>query len=189
MVYPLCCFREKVGPWPTFFSAAKEEAVKVHETLRGDLAAIAADEGLELLAVEVKGSGPKTILRLVVDGPEGVTLGQCASVSRQASALLDVEDPIAHKYTLEVSSPGLDRKLYSNEDYVRYSDQQVRVRMKPSYRDHRTVVGQLIGLEGANVKIVPDGQEEAVDLPLDEVFEARVEVDWRSIMKEGKNRP
>ncbi len=161
----------------------------LNETVQDDLAAIAADEGLELLAVEVKGSSPKTVLRLVVDGPDGVTLDQCASVSRQASALLDVEDPITNGYTLEVSSPGLDRKLYSREDYGRFSDRQIRVRMKPSYRDHRTVVGRLLGLESDNVRVVPEGQEDAVDLPLDEVFEARIEVDWRSIMKEGKGRP
>ncbi|MCP4901767.1 MAG: ribosome maturation factor RimP [bacterium] len=163
--------------------------MELHETLRGDIAAIAADEGLELLAVEVNGSGSKLILRLIVDGPEGVTLDQCAAVSRQASSLLDVEDPATHGYTLEVSSPGLDRKLYSLEDYSRFSNRQVRVRMKPSYREHRTVVGQLLGIEGERIRVVPEGQDDAIELPFDEIFEARIEVDWKSIMKEGKGRP
>ncbi|MCU0305351.1 MAG: ribosome maturation factor RimP [Thermoanaerobaculales bacterium] len=152
-----------------------------------ELAAIAADEGLELLATEVVGSGPRTVLRLVVDSPAGVTLDQCTAVSRQASALLDVEEPIRHRYTLEVSSPGLDRKLYSAGDYERFAGRRVRVKMQPGYRDQRLVVGELVGLAGEIVRVVDD-RAGAVELPLGEVFETRIEVDWDAIMKEGKNR-
>ena len=94
--------------------------MKLDGTVQAQLSALVAEEGLELLATEVVGSGPKTILRLVVDGPDGVNLDQCATVSRQASAILDVDDPIHHRYTLEVSSPGLDRKLYRPEDFQKF---------------------------------------------------------------------
>ena len=70
--------------------------MKLESVMQDQLAAIVADEGLELIATEVAGSGSKAILRLVVDGPEGVNLDQCASISRQASVALDVEDPIRH---------------------------------------------------------------------------------------------
>ena len=67
--------------------------MKLDQQTVDQIAAIAVDEGLELLATEVVGSGPKAVLRLIVDGPDGVTLDQCSAVSRQASALLDVDDP------------------------------------------------------------------------------------------------
>jgi ribosome maturation factor RimP len=161
--------------------------MKLEQAVQDQLAAIVADEGLELIATEVVGSGPKTILRLVIDGPEGVNLEQCAVVSRQASVMLDVEDPFRHHYTLEVSSPGLDRKLYKEEDYERYVGHRVKVRMAPSFRDHRTVVGELMGMRNNVIRIFDDSGSE-IELPIDEIFEARLEVNWTSILKEGKAR-
>jgi len=161
--------------------------MKLDESLRDQLASIAEGEGLELVATEVVGSGPRTILRLVIDGPQGVGLDQCAVVSRQASALLDVVDPVKHRYTLEVSSPGLDRKLYSERDYERFAGQRVKVRMQPAYREHRVVIGELLGLENAAVRLRSDSQE-TVELPLSQVLETRVEVNWDRVFKEGKQR-
>ncbi len=161
--------------------------MRLEMKLLSQLAALVADEGLELLAAELVGSGPGTVVRLVIDGPDGVTLDQCSLVSRQASAILDVEDPISHAYTLEVSSPGLDRKLYSEGDYHRFRGRRVKVRMKPSYREHRVLVGELVGLEGPTVLVRVDSQD-VIGLPLDEVFETRLEVDWATIMKEGSTR-
>lgn len=161
--------------------------MKLDQAIQDQLAAMVAAEGLELLATEVVGSGPKTVLRLVVDGPDGVDLDRCATVSRQASAILDVEDPIQHRYLLEVSSPGLDRKLYRPLDYERFAGRRVRLRLKPGYREHRMVVGQLVGLEGDAVRVQSDtGQD--LRFRLEDIFEARLEVDWTSIMSEGKTR-
>ena len=161
--------------------------MKLEQSVLDQLAAIAADEGLELVATEVAGSGSKTILRLVVDGPDGVSLDQCASVSRQASVMLDVEDPIRHHYTLEVSSPGLDRKLYRDDDFDRFIGHRVRIRMAPTFRDRRTVIGELLGKRNDIVRIFDDFGSE-IELPIDQIFEARLEVDWTSILKEGKGR-
>lgn len=161
--------------------------MKLDQAIQDQLAAMVAAEGLELLATEVVGSGPKTVLRLVVDGPEGVDLDRCATVSRQASAMLDVEDPIHHRYVLEVSSPGLDRKLYRPLDYERFAGRRVRLRLKPGYREHRMVVGLLVGLESDTVRVQSDtGQD--LRFRLEDIFEARLEVDWNSIMSEGKTR-
>ena len=162
--------------------------MKLDQTLRTELATMVADEGLELLATEVVGAGPKAVLRLIVDGPDGVNLDHCASVSRQASAMLDVEDPIGHHYTLEVSSPGLDRKFYQQDDYDRFAGQRVAIRMVPTYREHRGVVGELLGRQNDTVRIFDDSGQEIL-LPIDEIFEARLDVDWTTIMKEGKSRP
>ena len=162
--------------------------MKLDQTVQDGLAAMVADEGLELLATEVVGSGPTTILRLVVDGPDGVNLATCASVSRQASAMLDVTDPIHHHYTLEVSSPGLDRKFYRDEDYQQYIGHRIKIRMAPTYREHRTIIGELLGNRNEMVRVFDDSGQE-IEVPRDEIFEARLEVDWVTIMKEGKSRP
>jgi ribosome maturation factor RimP len=161
--------------------------MKLETTLQEQLATLVASEGLELVAAELVGSGPGAILRLVIDGPDGVSLEDCSMVSRQASAMLDVEDPITHAYTLEVSSPGLDRKLYNPDDYDRFAGRPVTVRMRPSYRAHRVVSGELVGLREASVNLRLDTGEVLL-LPFDEVFEARLQVDWDTIMKEGKTR-
>jgi ribosome maturation factor RimP len=165
-----------------------EGDMKLDERLENEISALVADEGLELLAGEVRGSGQKTVLRLVIDGPEGITLDNCSTISRQASAILDVGDPIGHAYTLEVTSPGLDRKLYKAQDYERFAGSRVNIRMQPSYRDHRVVVGELLGFDGESVRLRLDSSE-VLELPHESVFEARIEVDWSAIMKEGKSRP
>ena len=162
--------------------------MKLAQEVQDQLSALAEAEGFELVSTEVVGSGSKTILRLIVDSPKGVDLDRCAEVSRQASAILDVEDPFNHPYTLEVSSPGLDRKFYSPEDFVRFAGRRIKVRMLPSYREHRSIVGELLGSEDGCVRLKDDSGEE-LDLPFDQIFEARLEVDWNSIMKEGKSRP
>ncbi len=162
--------------------------MKINQAAHDQLTALVAEEGLELLAAEVVGAGPKTVLRLVIDGPDGASLEKCAAVSRQASAILDVEDPMDHKYTLEVSSPGMDRKLYNAGDFERFAGRRVTIRMKPTYREHRSIDGELVGLFDVGLVrlIVDNGQE--LNLPYDEIFEARLDVDWNSIMKEGKTR-
>jgi ribosome maturation factor RimP len=161
--------------------------MKLDRVLQDQLAAIVADEGLELLATEVVGSGPKTVLRLVVDSPEGISLEDCATVSRQASAMLDVEDPIHHHYTLEVTSPGLDRKFYSLDDYDRFVGRRIKVRMTPEHREHRVVIGELLGKRNDLVRIFDDSGKE-IELPIDKILEARLEVDWSSVINEGKAR-
>ncbi|MCG6962492.1 MAG: ribosome maturation factor RimP [Acidobacteria bacterium] len=162
--------------------------MKVEPSLREQLLSLVEGEGLQLLDVEVVGSGPKTVLRLVIDGPAGVNLDQCAFVSRQASALLDVEDPIAHHYTLEVSSPGLERKLYSEGDYHRFAGSNVKVRMRPEYREVRSASGQLLGLENGLVRLL-DQSGETIELPFDHVFETRLQVDWKALTSKRKYRP
>jgi len=161
--------------------------VRIDESIKEQLNDLVQAEGLRLLATEVVGGAPKAILRLIVDGEDGVNLDQCALISRQASALLDVEDHTQQAYNLEVSSPGLDRKLFSVDDYTRYAGKQVTIRMKPSYREKRSVVGELVGIEGDFLKINLESGE-SVELPFGEIFETRLEVDWKSILKEGKNR-
>lgn len=164
----------------------KQNGMTLNPTLTEQLQRLIESEGLELVATEMAGTGPKSVLRLVVDGPDGVDLDQCAAISREASVILDVEDPVAHTYTLEVTSPGLDRKLYSPQDYDRFSGRQVAVRMAPSFRKHRTVTGILDGLSDGIVALETDNGER-IDLPIDQISEARLVIDWDAMMKKRKS--
>ncbi len=140
----------------------------------GRLERLAASEGLELLAVEVGGTARRPVVRLVIDRhPGGVALADCESVSRQASALLDAHDPFPGAFTLEVSSPGIDRKLYNQNDFVRFAGSAVRVRMKPTWPAPRVIEGLLEGREAGVIR-VRDGAGVTRELPEPEVFDARL---------------
>lgn len=127
-----------------------------------------------MLAIEVAGTARKAVVRLVIDrGGDGVTLADCEQVSRQASVLFDAYDPFPGSYTLEVSSPGLDRKFYSDADYERFAGETVRVRMKPTWRGPKQVTGTLQERSGGQVSLrIKD--DEVVSLPENEIFETRL---------------
>src|ERR1700723_1800944 len=91
---------------------------------------VASPAGIEIVEVELKGSGRSHLLRIYIDKPEGVTHADCELVSRQVSAALDVEDPIPGTYELEVSSPGVERKLGKWQDWQRFAGKKVKVVLK-----------------------------------------------------------
>lgn len=179
---------------PTFFSrVAKGTQVKqLPEELQAKLEALVASEGMELLAVEFAGTAKKPILRLVIDREGGVALDDCALISEQASVLLDVFDPFPGPYTLEVSSPGMERKFYRREDYFRFVGHAVRVRMAPTWTGTRVIEGYLEGLEAGMVR-VRDPQNVVHLLPEREIFETRLapfaEKAWRAKPKGRGKKP
>ncbi|MFN2308114.1 MAG: ribosome maturation factor RimP [Gammaproteobacteria bacterium] len=129
--------------------------------------------GCELVGVEYRPSGKQGLLRVYIDRPEGITVEDCSAVSYQVSGLLDVEDPIPGHYTLEVSSPGLDRPLFQARDFERFAGQQVKLRLRFPLEGQRNFGGRLQGLRGQEVVIeAPDGRQ--VSLPLDQVEQARL---------------
>ncbi|HVR28520.1 MAG TPA: ribosome maturation factor RimP [Thermoanaerobaculia bacterium] len=143
----------------------------------GELRRIAESEGCELLEVELKGG----VLRFFIDHPDGVTLEHCESFSKQTSALLDLEDFGLGSYVLEVSSPGLDRKLYGARDYRRFTGRLVRVTFRvPETGRRRTIVGTLEAFSeagGGRLSLRDREQGEALELPLEQVALARLEID------------
>ena len=143
------------------------------EELLARLARLAEGEGLELVAVETAGSARRPVLRLVLDKPDGVTLAECELVARQASVILDTDDPFPRAYSLEVSSPGLDRKLYGEKDYVRFAGETVKGRMRPAWQGPRAFTGVLEGMAGGAVRVADDTGNE-VAFPLNEIFEVRL---------------
>ncbi len=105
---------------------------------------VAATHGAELVEVEMRGGGKARSLRITIDKPEGVTHDDCANVSRGLSVVLDVEDAITGgPYTLEVSSPGLDRKLLHPEDYLKFRGSRIRLMTRQPVQGNRHFEGRL----------------------------------------------
>ncbi|HEC13094.1 MAG TPA: ribosome maturation factor RimP [Acidiferrobacteraceae bacterium] len=128
--------------------------------------------GFELLAVEISGTGPNSVLRVYIDSPEGVTVDNCADVSQQLSGILDVEDPLSGRYTLEVSSPGADRPLIKREHFVEVLGEQVKIRLFQPIERRRNFKGRL--REVLNSSIVVALDEDEIILPLADIERARL---------------
>ena len=137
---------------------------------------VASSEGLELVEVEWKGGGNNWVLRIFIDKPGGATLADCEMVSHQVSIILDVEEVIPVRYTLEVSSPGLDRKLLKPADYQRFLGKKAKVSLRVPIDGRRHFVGRLAAFEEGRVGLEIEGGRR-VQFPLDEVKTARLVVE------------
>ena len=128
--------------------------------------------GCELWGIEQFSRGSNSMLRIYIDAANGINVDDCARVSRQVSSLLDVEDPISGHYTLEVSSPGTERKLFRLEHFSRYVGFPVKIRLKRPYEGRRRFSGLLRGVEGDEVVLEQD--EEAFQFPYEEIEKASI---------------
>lgn len=140
--------------------------------LRTRLASGAEALGFELVDAELSGGRQHRTLRVYIDSPHGVTVDDCAAVSRQLSAILDVEDPFPGRYTLEVSSPGLDRPLVTPADFRRFQGSVIKVRLTSARDGRRNFTGRLVETIGESVVIEAD--HERFQLPLAEIERARL---------------
>src|SRR5690606_18140489 len=131
--------------------------------------------GCELLGIEYRGNPKNALLRLYIDKPGGVDLDDCRRVSHQVSGVLDVDDPISTRYTLEVSSPGLDRPIFKAADYDRFAGEKVRLRLQPPLDGRRRLAGVLRGLRGDQVVIEENGVE--INVPLSQIDKANLELE------------
>ncbi|HHF6717122.1 TPA: ribosome maturation factor RimP [Haemophilus influenzae] len=118
------------------------------------------DLGCELWGIECQRLGRFMTVRLFIDKDGGVTVDDCADVSRQVSAILDVEDPIADKYNLEVSSPGLDRPLFTLPQFERYIGQDIAVHLRIPVMERRKWQGKLERIEKDMITLIVDDQEQ-----------------------------
>ena len=114
--------------------------------------------GYELSDLELKLGGRDGVVRVFIDKPEGVGLADCEIVSRQLSAVLDVEDPLPGHYTLEVSTPGLDRKLTKPEHFQRFVGETVRVKLRYPLDGRRNFRGRLCAADGEKIDVEVDGE-------------------------------
>jgi ribosome maturation factor RimP len=143
-------------------------------------ARVAAGSGLELVDVEIKRQRKGSLVCVYVDRPGGVGLADLQATSREISTILDAEDPIEGRYTLEVSSPGLDRPLCSEADFRRAVGRMVRVSLCVSEDEpkRRQVTGRVVAVDAGVLQLEPK-QGEAQQIALDRIERARIEVEFR----------
>jgi ribosome maturation factor RimP len=133
--------------------------------------------GYELVEAEFKGAGNNSVLRIFIDKPAGISHHDCELVSEQVGTVLDVEDLIPSSYTLEVSSPGLERKLVKDSDYTRFDGKLARIQTRIPLNQQKVFRGRLQGLQNGKVRLeLPKGN--VLEIPLDVIQEARLEFDW-----------
>lgn len=131
------------------------------------------DLGYELVFIELGNQGKQSILRLYIDAPGGIQIDDCETVSRQLSALLDVEDPVSAEYTLEVSSPGLDRPLVKPDHFKQFLGEQARITMYSHVMGRRKFTGEMV--EASNDLVVVEVDGESYELPYKDMDTARLE--------------
>jgi ribosome maturation factor RimP len=153
--------------------------------IAGLLAPTVSALGLELLGLEYLNRPGGAILRLYIDVPEAeagerqVTIDDCELVSREVSAQLDVEDPIPGNYTLEVSSPGIDRPLFTPAQFARFAGQQARVGLKLPQDGRRRLQGTIVSAGEGGIVFEVDGRE--VTVAFDNIERARLVPDWAAL--------
>lgn len=143
----------------------------VASSLRDRLASLVVALGYEFVGFELSRQGRSSLLRIYIDSPKGILVDDCSRVSRQISAMLDVEDPIKDRYTLEVSSPGLDRPLFDIGHFEKCVGETVKVRLNVPIGDRRNFVGKLLKVEGDNIHILLD--EEEIVVPFSDIEKAK----------------
>ena len=134
--------------------------------------------GYELLGVEYGDQGRGALLRVYIDHENGITLDDCVQVSRRVSALMDVEDPISGHYDLEVSSPGLDRPLFNEEQLGRYITHRVKIVMAVPQLGRKRFTGKLINV--ADGIVVVEVDNEVYELPFADIASARLVPEFKS---------
>ena len=151
--------------WVINLSAQRD---KLEEMLRPGIEAL----GFELWGVEYQSHAKRSMLRIYIDAEAGISVDDCAKVSHQVSGVLDVEDPITGEYTLEVSSPGMDRPLYRLEQYAEYIGSDINIRLRIAFEGRRKFQGRLVAIEGDEVVIQLDGHEYL--LPFEQIDRAQI---------------
>jgi ribosome maturation factor RimP len=163
------------------------ESRSVAERVREIAEQAAIDQGVELVHAEVAGPEGQPIVRVFIDKPGGVAHEDCSAVSIQLGTVLDVEDFIHSAYTLEVSSPGIERGLYKRGDYERFAGSQAKIKARTPINGQRNFRGRIIGVEGRNV-ILEDRTTGRAEIPIEEIVKANLEVDVESEFRLARER-
>jgi len=130
--------------------------------------------GYELLGVEYLAQGRHSVLRIYIDSPDGINLDDCERASRQVSAVLDVDDPLKGQYTLEMSSPGLDRPLFTAEHFTRFIGHEVKLRLHSPLEGQRRFKALIKGVEGDVIHLTSSETDEDWQIPLDNIEKANL---------------
>jgi ribosome maturation factor RimP len=139
--------------------------------------------GFDCVHVEMGGGDGRNVLRFFIDGPDGVTVSNCSRVSRQLGAVLDVDDPISGAYTLEVSSPGLDRPLGRFLDFERFAGDLVSLVTSEALEGRRKWSGEISGIRENLVMLSVDGND--IEIPFEMITRANIQFDYESALQQG----
>ena len=139
---------------------------------------VTESEGVELVEVEVKGGGVNRFVRISIDKPDGVTHGDCELISQQVGTILDVEDVVpGGRYTLEVSSPGVERKLLKPHDYQRFQGKKARIGLRDPVEGRRNWDGTLAGFADGVIALETEPGK-TMHFPLAGVHKANLKFEW-----------
>lgn len=142
------------------------------EQLQALLAPVVEALGYQCWGIEFLSQGRHSLLRVYIDHENGIVIDDCEKVSRQISGVLDVEDPISSEYTLEVSSPGMDRPLFRLEQFAANAGELVKIKLRSPYEGRRNFQGLLRGVEEQDVVVLVEDHEYL--LPIDLIDKANI---------------
>ena len=151
---------------------SKEIQTKIQLELEELAETLVISEGMELVDLEYRRQGPRWVLRLFIDKEGGVTVDDCANISRQLGDLLDAKDIVPQTYVLEVSSPGLNRPIKKKEDFRRFAGRKVQLRLVSPLEGRRKIVGDLVGIE--NEKVIVTAAEGRCSIALEDIDRANL---------------
>jgi ribosome maturation factor RimP len=163
------------------------EPAEIQERIREIVGRVAEEHGVEHVHTDVGVIGRNAALRVFIDKPGGVTHADCSTVSHHIGTVLDVEDFISSAYTLEVSSPGLERGLYKREDYERFAGKQAKVRTRDAINGQRNFRGTIVSVEGDRVAF-DDVVSGSVSLPVAGIVKANLEIDVEEEFRRAEER-
>ncbi|MBV8843114.1 MAG: ribosome maturation factor RimP [Bryobacterales bacterium] len=150
----------------------------VVEKIREIAERVAAREGMEIVEVQFLGGGASRLVRIYIDKPQGVTHADCEFISQNVGAILDVEDAVpGGAYTLEVSSPGVERKLTKPQEFERFSGQKIKVVLRQAVEGQRHWAGLLKGIAEGTITLEPSPGKR-LQFPLDQVEKANLKFEW-----------
>ncbi len=156
--------------------------VSIEERIKQIAAGAAQDVGVEFVHCEIVGPKRNMTVRVYIDKPGGVSVEDCATVSRRMEEVLDADDLIPTAYLLEVSSPGLERELYSLDDFKKFIGQKVKVKLASPVNGQKVYVARIAGVEGDDILLSDKGAAE-VRFPYSEVVKANLRVDLEQEFK------
>lgn len=130
--------------------------------------------GYELVGVEHLPMGKHSVLRIYIDSPNGITVKDCSDVSHQVSGVLEVEEPIKGQFTLEVSSPGIDRPLFNLEQFKKFVGSDVKLKLYHAIEGQRKITGLIESVEGEEIKVTDIDSSTTFELQMDDIDKANI---------------
>ena len=166
-----------MGFAPTFsFGLRVMDKQQVSTRVENIAARAAADNGLELVHVEIAGTKRDVVVRIYIDKPEGVTIEDCSLLSRTVEDVLEIEDFIPSRYVLEVSSPGIERELYSLADFVKFTGHLAKVKTNVEFDGQKTFIGPIVSVDEDKIEM-DDRTKGTVSFTYADVAKANLRID------------